>query len=705
MTNYKLYLIFPLIIWFVVILILFQLQNNILWLIIPNTIAIILSNNLFLNINNIDYKNISFGIIGSFLYILIGMLFIKRKQKNINFSQLSLSFIMGLGICSIVLELLGIFYLLERWIIISVFILLILLGWIKSKIWNKKLEFSNLEPKPAIEKEVRWEKVFYWGYFLLLSLITIFTFYHALFYPETYWDSLIYYLHYGKMIYQEHGFPTLVCAQVGLGLGANYPHLYPLIGGTLSLLFGQYSDIFGQIIPPFAGLLATILIYFITLELYTNDSKKPKLIAISTALIFRSIPFGIAYFTYATDYSLVMLFTAGFLYTALRYLKTSQTGYLWLTGFIVAVQTHINYLGWIFFPLLILLFLLSKEKTRIAIPIISISLLISLPWYLRNWLVTGNPVYSFFPEIFGGKHINPAVLASCYQEWTANGIGVPGATVWERILNAPKFFFFDWRFAPALIGLSIPGIGLFFAESCLNIKYQRPSTREKFHFKFIWLTIILFILGFFYHLVISSLYLYQIIFIIPAIAVLSGYVIHFVVENEYFQPISKIITGVVLILVLLIGLVPGLAMSIMGHKYANPNLLAFRYPGIEKMQFMQLVYGDAAPMWEWINQNLHNTKLLTHDNRYHVYNDDIKIIHLDDWDIQSLYNNANIKEKLEKLKQIGIEYYLFIPNERNHPIVKKLGLNELITAGYLKEIYSVGEHKLYQFNYEILVKN
>lgn len=51
------------------------------------------------------------------------------------------------------------------------------------------------------------------------------------------------------------------------------------------------------------------------------------------------------------------------------------------------------------------------------------------------------PGLYFFPQIFGGKHINLEVLASCYKEWAANGIGVPGSTVLERILQAPQFFF------------------------------------------------------------------------------------------------------------------------------------------------------------------------------------------------------------------------------------------------------------------------
>ncbi|MDI6784075.1 MAG: hypothetical protein QME64_08290 [bacterium] len=579
-------------------------------------------------------------------------------------------------------------------------------GWIY---WKKKKEINTERFCQKQDEQILpllgWNKYFYLTCLTLIILITFLTFYHALFYPETYWDSLIYYLHYGKMIYQQQGFPTLVCAQVGLGLGANYPHLYPLIGGTLSLLFGGYSDLFGQFFAPFAGLLATLLVYYLTKSFYAEDNQHAKLIAIATALLFRSVPLGIAYFTYASDYALVMLFTTGFLYTGFQYIKTKETVYLCLTGLITAFQTHINYLGWLFFPLLILLFFLGKEQGKKALPIFSISLLLALPWYIRNWLVTGNPVYAFYPEIFGGKHINPEVLASCYKEWTANSIGVPGVTAVERMLNTPQFLFYDWRFAPILFGFVLPGIVLLFFNGYERTKDEGRRTKLKFGY----LVLILLLFGFFYHLAISSLYLYQIVFIIPAMAILSGYFISSLVGAENIQTLPskgiKWIKGIILIFIIMVGLVPGLAMSIMGHKYANPNLLAFRYPGIEKMRFMELVYGDAVPMWEWINKNLNNIKLLTHDNRYHMYNDDIKIVHLDDWEIQPLYTISDPKEKLGRINQMGIEYYLFIPNERNHPIVEKLGLKELIDKGYLNQIYGIGEHKLYRFDYELLGKN
>jgi hypothetical protein len=63
-------------------------------------------------------------------------------------------------------------------------------------------------------------------------------------------------------------------------------------------------------------------------------------------------------------------------------------------------------------------------------------------WYIRNWIVTGNPVYAFFYKILGGKNVNPAVMAAAEKEWQANGygIGLFGPTVLEHIKHAWGFF-------------------------------------------------------------------------------------------------------------------------------------------------------------------------------------------------------------------------------------------------------------------------
>jgi 4-amino-4-deoxy-L-arabinose transferase-like glycosyltransferase len=36
----------------------------------------------------------------------------------------------------------------------------------------------------------------------------------------------------------------------------------------------------------------------------------------------------------------------------------------------------------------------------------AVSLIVGLPWYIKTWLYTGNPVYPFFYNLFGGRYWN-----------------------------------------------------------------------------------------------------------------------------------------------------------------------------------------------------------------------------------------------------------------------------------------------------------
>jgi hypothetical protein len=280
-------------------------------------------------------------------------------------------------------------------------------------------------------------------------------------------------------------------------------------------------------------------------------------------------------------------------------------------------------------------------------------------------------------------------LKSCFVEWTANGIGVPGSTILERLKNAPVWFSKIWQVNPVFYAFTIPGI--------LYLLFFRPENeQQKKIFHAGYLALVIFLLGLFYHIFISNLYLYQILFILPAMSILGMMVISECLEQ------STVTKYIIILLIIISALIPGLSMSIMGFKDPRPSLIAFRYPGLNKERFYEIRFPEESRIWEYINHNLQNTVILSHENRYHVFDDDITIRHLDDWDIQPLYNETDISKKARELYNKSIRYYLFIPNERNHPIVAKLEIPKMIEWGYLKSIYQSGEYQLYQFQPQLI---
>jgi hypothetical protein len=368
---------------------------------------------------------------------------------------------------------------------------------------------------------------------ILFSLLTILIFYHALFFPETYWDSLILYLGHARAIFLEHAFPDKVVLQVGVGLGANYPHLFELIGAVIATWANHWSPLYLQLASPLAGLASLVLVYHTVLRL-----SRSILLAATATLLLRAVPLLITYHVYASNYSFAVLYAAAFFYCALRYIEDGLPGYFALMTASAAFSVHINYLMgalWLCWGLAILLAhwprrpqtplpsrapwywveaphveeftqpefcqvrqwpSLGQLLTRPSFWKISLlGLATGAIWYVRNWIVTGNPLYAFFTGLFKGtKHFNPEVLESANREWQSHGggIGDMGETVWLRLAHSWSFFVNDylggnycWRWAPSIVGLALPGAAIL-TIMALKPLWKKPATGANERVECVW---------------------------------------------------------------------------------------------------------------------------------------------------------------------------------------------------------------------------
>lgn len=141
----------------------------------------------------------------------------------------------------------------------------------------------------------------------------------------------------------------------------------------------------------------------------------------------------------------------------------------------------------------------------------------------------------------------------------------------------------------------------------------------------------------------------------------------------------------------------------MGNKQEFPwQLPALRRPCMFPEKFYSLAFGDDGTMLDHINTTLLGKNLLTHDNRYLLYDHSISIINLDDWEIQKAYDMKDDQEKLALFKKLNIHFYLKIPMEEKHVILRKLGLDTWEKKGFFKPVFQAGGNILYQFQYETI---
>ncbi|MCX7044680.1 MAG: hypothetical protein NTX50_04225 [Candidatus Sumerlaeota bacterium] len=478
-------------------------------------------------------------------------------------AHLCVAGVIGLSLTGLVTELLAMAHLFRRGpiVIASAALILILLIAARRRQHRPYIEdgrpVENPVSKRANERQAAREeyadtilplpgvasKLVYAAAFALIALITALTFYHGAGYAETYWDSLILYLGYARMTFLQQAFPFKAVAQVGIGLGANYPHLFPTFAATGPALAGVWSPLCGQIASPLAGLAACALCYHWVLRLTRH-----RMIAILVTLLFRAVPLGMIYFIYASDYSFAILFTLAFLYLASLYIETALPGCLVAMTLVCAGASHINYLLlslWGVWGVAIILAHARRRLTREDIAVLRqeaeqsgvaslyysvraleqgeirqdgppaqseiiarcglrdllrtkffwslavVGVLMASTWYARNEVLTGNPVYAFFPRLFGGIHINETVMESATHEWRVNGVGLARIadnvlgipfeelTLWHKIRYAPWFFyayFQSWQWQPFLFAWVIPGVLLAMAA---GLRHALPRRRQE----------------------------------------------------------------------------------------------------------------------------------------------------------------------------------------------------------------------------------
>ena len=112
---------------------------------------------------------------------------------------------------------------------------------------------------------------------------------------------------------------------------------------------------------------------------------------------------------------------------------------------------------------------MDTELARTFLTVVAVSLAVASPWYIRNTVLTGNPVYAFFYNIFPSKHVNPAVMKSAELEWRLNGdgLGRVGSTPGQKLAHSWYYFVtgpHHWKLGPVFMAFVVPGFLLFLAS-------------------------------------------------------------------------------------------------------------------------------------------------------------------------------------------------------------------------------------------------
>jgi len=310
----------------------------------------------------------------------LGKVILPESEKNSFFLRISF----GIIAFSIVLTIIGFLNLLDQKVILMLAfgVYLLLLPTIKSNLLN----YLNIKPHFSL-------------LLLLISAYVVIVHINA-FTPPLSRDALNYHLYLPKIYLKQNSIIT-----IPNNIYSFFPAYWEVF---YTLLLTISNDITAKLFH------ALFLILTISLIIKILKLLKPslrKVDAYCAVLIFISAPSitktaGWAYLDITfTFYCLLSL------YLILKFYRQNQKSSYYLAAISAGFALGLKYLGWLWILCLGLLFL-EEEKTGkmlfLYFKFVLIAALISCPFYLRNFFVTGgNPFYPFFSSLFSNKYISP----------------------------------------------------------------------------------------------------------------------------------------------------------------------------------------------------------------------------------------------------------------------------------------------------------
>jgi hypothetical protein len=131
-------------------------------------------------------------------------------------------------------------------------------------------------------------------------------------------------------------------------------------------------------------------------------------------------------------------------------------------GLAIGLAASTKYHGLLFAPVLAVLVAVVARRRLLAVGAFVVVALVGLPWYVHNWVVTGNPLYPFYSTVLGGKYMDAGSRYDLTQ--SLQGYGMHG--IWrlpifplEFVLHTDKYER-GYSFSPALFVLPLVGAAL-----------------------------------------------------------------------------------------------------------------------------------------------------------------------------------------------------------------------------------------------------
>jgi hypothetical protein len=226
------------------------------------------------------------------------------------------------------------------------------------------------------------------------------------------WDELMYHLPYARF-WAEHG-----------ALTVNEWLRYPLSAYNMNLLYGASmlfgSDVFPHLLHALTGALTAVLTFAVARRFF---DWRVGLIAV--VMVLRATRWG--WSNAYVDLALMLFWSCAFAALALRH-EHGDPRFSYLAAFFAGIAVGIKYQALFYLPAFVVLALIVEQRSAVIARAVLVFTAIGGYWYLRNALVSGDPLHPIGGPLFGFWLWNVSDLVGQYGDL-------------DRVRSWPKWFF------------------------------------------------------------------------------------------------------------------------------------------------------------------------------------------------------------------------------------------------------------------------
>jgi len=528
-----------------------------------------------------------------------------------------------------------------------------------------------------------------------LANLIFMAFYHAVCFPQIIWDTLTVYAYLGKEIYNQSRIPLFFGSSGSIEWSGNYPILVPMLYAWFNFSMGRVNDLLSRTIFPVFGIATLASTYIFSKRLHGSTA------AIFSVYILAVTPI---FFTHLVigyiDIVLTFYFTLA-LYFLQRANEKNNACYAVLSGILGGLAAWTKYQGLFLAPIILVFWLLTNISDKshnerineLCLKALFIYALIASPWYLRNWILLGNPVYPNLFTIFGGKNLDPWLLSQNYEYWIGR---------WAVLLRTDRSLNSLLRLPIRLLieddslhSLGQDGVG--FLLACYGVPGLLLSLfkrRKKDLLLLSWiLTYFFFWFAFLYY------FIRYLLPITPALSMFAGKLLS-EISSEIRN--SKKFQGILLAAMMIASLsisffIPTEVLAITGPSRTFQNyifLRPFTPPSTEES--LRYAMPEDAALWEFINERTPpRSVFLSFDHR--AYFIDRKIIFADSTQVKEIYLVSNLSEAVSFLRSINVTYIIVEPWYKDLSLWYKSPLfHGLEDTSYFTKVFEMKGYALYE---------